>query len=472
MKKIVKLLTTTLSIAVAVCIFSILACAQENSNDVYYARDTVDGNVAYVYDRLSEELLKFSPSQEISLDDSKNITEQELALGVKLFLSDHPECFFVNGGYGYSTFEDGTVVSVSPNFDVSVSDIPYMRAQLDAVVEQILEAMPDGDNYAKALYLHDAVASHTEYVETGLHQSAYGALVSGKAICAGYASAYQLLLQRAGICAWTVTGMSIDPSDGQPEAHAWNMVMIEDGVCVYSDVTWDDQGEKLYRAYFNRTLEQMKSTHAEDASIFTLPSCSHSGYGYFEKNEKIFMPDGTPEQLAKFFVTAEDGNKVAKFLYTGSDIKTWLDQNKSELYELLGGTGGFSYKTSTIGGEVQLIFTGDFSELGDGEGEQTPDTDPEIPEFETDIEVEKPTEPIVDIKPIVPEEEEGNIAFPTENSPSDKNEKPDDDDREATKKSKSSVAIGGCSLAVITPSIFAVVAAGAALVLTNKKYKK
>ncbi|MBO5670640.1 MAG: hypothetical protein J6S41_03745, partial [Clostridia bacterium] len=100
----------------------------------------------------------------------------------------------------------------------------------------IMKDLPDGNDYDKALYLHDALAAHVSYVKTGDHQTAYGALVGKKAVCAGYAAAYQLLMKRAGIRNWTVEGSSIDSRTGQTVPHAWNLVWISNDVCVYTDV--------------------------------------------------------------------------------------------------------------------------------------------------------------------------------------------------------------------------------------------
>ena len=210
---------------------------------------TVSGNVKYVYDKLAEGITKETPDETIALDREKNVTPDELNKAFKLFVSDYPECFWVSAAasFSYSYFSEGankTVVSVSPNYIFKGAALASAKNAVDQAVTAILSGMQGGSAYEKALYLHDKLAKKVTYEQVGEHQTAYGALVSGKAVCAGYAAAYQLLLQKAGIKAWTVTGWSINPA-GIKVAHAWNVVWLDAATCVYTDVTWDDQEETL-----------------------------------------------------------------------------------------------------------------------------------------------------------------------------------------------------------------------------------
>ena len=471
MKKISKVLWTLLATLVLFCLGATFASAQTAERaDVYYAKPSLEGNVAYVYERLEQELLCYTPKTEISLDENRGVTKEELSLGVKMFLNDHPECFWVSSGYRYSVYEDGTVVKVTLEFVVDEADIPLMRAQLDSVADSIIASMPDGDNYAKALYLHDALASHTEYVETGLHQTAYGALVSGKAVCAGYASAYQLLLQRVGICSFKVSGSSIRPTSGIPEPHAWNLVMIEDGVCVYTDVTWDDQGEQLYREYFCRSLEEFLLTHAEDKSIYDLPDCSHAGYGYFERNNKTFNDADGAQALAKLFYADGDNRRTAKFCYLGEDVNDLMSRMSPELYSLLGGKGGYQHLTSRLGQEIHITISGDFS--GAQDTPAMPD-EPDIPSFETNPDAEVPSAPATEDSTEVATEAatEGSPEGSPEGATDNKH--PADDDYSHDKNSGSKKTLTeyfGCKMSVSAFSI--VLPCVLALAIACKKKKE
>ena len=62
----------------------------------------------------------------------------------------------------------------------------------------------------------------------------YGALVSHRAVCLGFATAFQLLMDLAGVECITVVGAA----HASTEDHAWNMVRL-DGRWYCLDVTWD-----------------------------------------------------------------------------------------------------------------------------------------------------------------------------------------------------------------------------------------
>ena len=56
-------------------------------------------------------------------------------------------------------------------------------------------------------------------------------------MCAGYAKAYQLILNRMGIECGYITGNAVNDMVSGP--HAWNYVRL-DGNYYQVDVTWDD----------------------------------------------------------------------------------------------------------------------------------------------------------------------------------------------------------------------------------------
>ena len=68
--------------------------------------------------------------------------------------------------------------------------------------------------------------------------TAYGALHDGLAICGGYAQAFQLLLEQAGIPCVTVSGQL------GAENHMWDLARI-DGQWLYFDPT-SDRGRAAY----------------------------------------------------------------------------------------------------------------------------------------------------------------------------------------------------------------------------------
>ena len=86
------------------------------------------------------------------------------------------------------------------------------------------------DTYLKktATYDLDAPRAH----------EALGVFLDGKAVCEGYARAFQLLCQVNGISSAVIVGDGIT-EDGT-EGHMWNAVLLDDGYYYGVDSTWND----------------------------------------------------------------------------------------------------------------------------------------------------------------------------------------------------------------------------------------
>ncbi len=116
---------------------------------------------------------------------------------------------------------------------------------IEAAADRILNQLPSGiSDWEKARLIHDALIRHITYEENKYDQTIYGALVMGKAVCNGYAMAYEYLLNRAGIPCDTVVGHSNSMNAflsqfGGGSSHAWNIVTLGDH-SYFVDVTWDD----------------------------------------------------------------------------------------------------------------------------------------------------------------------------------------------------------------------------------------
>lgn len=132
----------------------------------------------------------------------------------------------------------------------------------DEVVSRILDENMTADERIKAI--HDYLVLYCEYDYVNYTDGkipveslvAYGPLNAHIAVCQGYAAAFNMLCERAGIRSAAVNGIS----PASPEAHVWNMVLL-DGDIFYVDVTRDDpvpdkKGQISYK-YYLRTEDEM-----------------------------------------------------------------------------------------------------------------------------------------------------------------------------------------------------------------------
>ena len=136
---------------------------------------------------------------------------------------------------------------------VSASAIRHDAELLKRIVGRIVRFMPDGlTTYDKYYYLAAVLSERVFYDDRPANcYTAFGALVCGRAVCEGYASAYYLLCKEAGLWCSYRTGVP-------DNAHIWNMVKLESGI--YNvDITWCDKAD----AYRYKWYENFVKTDAE-----------------------------------------------------------------------------------------------------------------------------------------------------------------------------------------------------------------
>lgn len=143
------------------------------------------------------------------------------------------------------------------------------RAIYDSAKDVLESILTEGmDGFAKEAAIYEWVIQNVEYDWTHTDVMAetpresytpYGGLVDRKAVCLGYATAFQLLAELAGIECVTVVGAAAGAD------HAWNQVRL-DGEWYCVDVTWEipywvdgTMNGREWR-YFNTTSDYMART--------------------------------------------------------------------------------------------------------------------------------------------------------------------------------------------------------------------
>lgn len=189
------------------------------------------------------------------------------------FFRDHPEYFWVNSSkLAWSVSSDqvwslSTVVSGESFFyeGFDVASLPTVRQEFAAQVEEIISAMPSGgDTVAQLRYLNNWIALHNVYNPLGVGASNYsrsaasGILSNNSTdtapVCYGYATAFKVLLDAAGIPNAYIEGWAYNQNNWPSgEQHAWNYVQV-DGVWYAIDPTWDDPKLTTGQARFHYFL--------------------------------------------------------------------------------------------------------------------------------------------------------------------------------------------------------------------------
>ncbi len=137
--------------------------------------------------------------------------------------------------FSFEEVEDGTISTVVIAGYLSTWTDDLIDSFMANYNEFYSNAPIDGTDIQKAGYVHDWICSHTTYSQQTqyLPDFAIGCIRNGKALCAGYAYAYQFLCQQLGMECNYVTGTT--KSGG---AHAWNKIRVE-GRWFLVDSCWD-----------------------------------------------------------------------------------------------------------------------------------------------------------------------------------------------------------------------------------------
>ena len=174
--------------------------------------------------------------------------------------------------YTNSTISVGTVADHDWRY---ISDAA--QAEAERVVDELITS--NMSDYEVVKTLHDYLVTHCDYdyrVDIGnmpfVSYQAEGALLKGTAVCGGYAKAFELLLDAAGIPNETITGYA-------GGYHAWNLVQV-DGQWYHVDATWDDPtvrgGDYIRYDYFLKSDKVMVSRSHRDWE--TVHACTSTKY--------------------------------------------------------------------------------------------------------------------------------------------------------------------------------------------------
>lgn len=226
----------------------------------YYAMLEQDMRPLYhqIYANAMNLTVSFTPVTSVSVEQLKTVFES--------VYNDHPELFWLDGGYSCRYLRSGSCVSVTLKYNDAADRLEDAKREFDAAAQMILTgAQAQEGDASKERYVHDALMQTVDY-DSGvpMNQSAYSALVGGRTVCAGYARAFQYLMQQLGIPCYYCTGFA-------GEDHAWNIVKM-DGFFRNVDVTWDDTDPATYD-YYNKSDRYFGDTHVRTGLSVYLPAC-------------------------------------------------------------------------------------------------------------------------------------------------------------------------------------------------------
>lgn len=255
----------------------------------YYLMLEPDLQLIYkqIYTNAMSRIISFVPVADVGLD--------ELSIAFEAVFNDHPELTYVETEYSCLCLDDGTIVEVSLVYNEIVDDFEVAGPTIVQWENELIQAGSTfGTDYEKEKFIHDYLAATVEYdMNAPMNQSAYSVMGYGRSVCAGYARAFQLMMQNLGIPCYYCTGFA-------GEDHAWNIILL-DGKYYNVDVTWDDTNPLTYD-YFNKTDAEFSDTHVRTGLSVYLPACT--GTLYVGNPQDVIAAQQTEEEEAD---AGEDG---------------------------------------------------------------------------------------------------------------------------------------------------------------------
>lgn len=301
-----------------------------------------------------EKIVEAVQSCQTNIAMDEKLTKAELLTVFNYYYADYPQHFWFDGSIRYAiSSRSNKITQLQLSYTMTGDQLLQAQTQFKKAVVDFLEIAATGRNeYERELLLHDAFAKRVTYQEGDNAHNAYGALVKGKAVCEGYARAFQYLLYQSGIQCLIAEGESVNPTTGLSEGHAWNVVSI-DGQYYHVDLTWDDTNDvntPVVYAYFNLTTAQIKGDHViNNENRYVLPNCTATANNFHVKN-------GT--RLTAYTVDSIAGmlNKMGDthvYCVNGADsFVDWFNTNHTAVMQSMGIYRGYSFSMLYTGNEV------------------------------------------------------------------------------------------------------------------------
>jgi|GEM_PF-813924 len=152
------------------------------------------------------------------------------------------------------------------NYYLNKEQEDYVNQQTQLIVNQLIKN--NMSDYEKVKILNDYVVNLVNYDKTLQRRTAYDALVYKSAVCQGYASLLDKLLEKAGIESIIVGGSL----NGTP--HAWNLVKV-DGSWYHVDATNNDVTNNKYFLVSDNFL--MQNNFTWDINSYPKANTNYSG---------------------------------------------------------------------------------------------------------------------------------------------------------------------------------------------------
>lgn len=168
------------------------------------------------------------------------LTSDEAIAVWSAYTIDHPLYYWISKQISYTS--ESLSIKVDEEYKSGAVRNSY-NAKIYATAEEFIGEIQSNSTYSMALTLHDLIIGAGDYAyesdgvtpkDDAYAHNILGILEIGEGVCESYAKSFQMMLNYCGIENIFVSGYA-------GEAHAWNMIKLEDNNWYWCDLTWDDK---------------------------------------------------------------------------------------------------------------------------------------------------------------------------------------------------------------------------------------
>lgn len=255
----------------------------------FLMENTLDAEEKNAYETIYSGLLKLDKS----INVGSSISSQRAFYLIRLVMCDHPELFWVTGNCSYSAGR------ITPQYYYSKEEAEARSEKIYKTANDIYKKInPPEDDYNKSLAIYNYIVDNTSYDYNAVNDldknhtatTIEGVFLEGKAVCSGYAKAYQYLLMLGSISSTYITGSADTPAGNG--SHAWTL-QKNDGKLYYTDITWADSYENsvengfVNHTFFCITEQEILKTHMPDDDLPHF-ECTATDDNYFVRQSLLF----------------------------------------------------------------------------------------------------------------------------------------------------------------------------------------
>ncbi len=289
----------------------------------YPGYNALSGSLKEAYSEITHALFNFNTSINIS---RYNLSRTDVSKVVGYIFNDRPEIFWLEKEYSLIASED-YVYAITFKNSFTSAKTAEKKALVDSAVSSYVSALSGKGTYEKIKGAHDMLIGATSYKSGTDAHNICGVFIDKKAVCEGYAKAFQLIMQKLGIPCYLVHGKSggVD--------HIWNLVSV-DGKYYHIDLTLDDPVIKSGTSitsytYFLLNDEQIKKNHSiSNEYNIPLPASQNEAMNYYVKENRYIASYNT-DNITSIIVS--DINSGRKFSEMRFSSKADLDKAKQKL---------------------------------------------------------------------------------------------------------------------------------------------